>query len=175
MMVTKWLRAALLLVVSLGQAFRFKSAAYIHHCGGRLKLAEEPAEQPAILRKVKNWACIKSCGACCKLGPVDSRPDLSSYLTPEELAQYLSMIGQDDWCVNFDQQSRMCKIYDTRPGFCRVDSDRFRSMFGIVEDDFVDFCRFCCKENIGDVYGQESKEMERFDAVQEELDASAVE
>ena len=34
-----------------------------------------------ILRRVDKWACVKNCGACCKLGPLDSRPDLESYLT----------------------------------------------------------------------------------------------
>ena len=34
-----------------------------------------------ILRRVDNWACVRNCGACCKLGPLDSRPDLDSYLT----------------------------------------------------------------------------------------------
>ena len=36
-----------------------------------------------ILRRVDKWACVKNCGACCKLGPLDSRPDLESYLTGE--------------------------------------------------------------------------------------------
>lgn len=29
-----------------------------------------------ILKKIDKWACVKNCGACCKLGPMDSRPDL---------------------------------------------------------------------------------------------------
>jgi hypothetical protein len=46
-----------------------------------------------ILRQIDDWACIKNCGACCKLGPLDSRPDLEEYLTPEEFSTYKSMIG----------------------------------------------------------------------------------
>ena len=82
-----------------------------------------------ILRKVDQWACIKDCGACCKLGPLDSRPDLKSYLSPEDYERYVSMIGPDDWCVNFDKKSRMCKIYDTRPEFCRVEVARFTRIY----------------------------------------------
>ena len=46
------------------------------------------------------------------------------------------MIGPDDWCVNFDKQSRMCKIYDNRPEFCKVDKVRYKKMFQIEEEDF---------------------------------------
>jgi Fe-S-cluster containining protein len=88
-----------------------------------------------ILRRVDKWACVKNCGACCKLGPLDSRPDLGTYLSPEELALYESMIGADDWCVNFDKQSRMCKIYDERPGFCRVEPKKFQKMYDIEEEE----------------------------------------
>lgn len=34
--------------------------------------------EPEILRKIDEWACVKGCGACCKLGPLDSRPDLAT-------------------------------------------------------------------------------------------------
>lgn len=67
-----------------------------------------------IMRRVDQWACVKDCGACCKLGPLDSRPDLDTYLTPSELTLYKSMVGVDDWCINYDKQTRMCTIYDTR-------------------------------------------------------------
>ena len=30
----------------------------------------------------------------------------------------------------------MCKIYDTRPEFCKVDKVRYKKMFKIDEDDF---------------------------------------
>ena len=42
---------------------------------------QEGALDTFILRRVDKWACVKNCGACCKLGPLDSRPDLESYLT----------------------------------------------------------------------------------------------
>lgn len=90
----------------------------------------------SILRKVQNWACIKQCGACCKLGPLESRPDLETYLSPDQFKQYTSMIGSDDWCINYDQQERLCKIYEDRPIFCRVDVKQFEKMYDIEEEEF---------------------------------------
>jgi len=118
-----------------------------------------------ILRRIDKWACVKGCGACCKLGPLDSRPDLPTYLTPDELALYTSMIGPDDWCKHFDQEKRLCTIYDTRPTFCVVDPKKYKTMFNVDEDDLNNFCQFCCTEQIADVYGEDSPEMEAFDLV----------
>ena len=62
----------------------------------------------------------------------------------EELATYVSMIGEDDWCVNYDKDSRMCKIYETRPEFCVVDPRKFKLMYKVEKEDFnVRYCRFC--------------------------------
>jgi uncharacterized protein len=121
--------------------------------------------RPTTTHRSPTVAFFAQCllGACCKLGPLDSRPDLDQYLTPEELRLYTSMIAKDDWCINFDKEKRMCKIYDTRPDFCRVDPVRYKKMFDIDQEDFSDFCRFCCKEQISDVYGESSKEMKTFD------------
>jgi hypothetical protein len=33
-----------------------------------------------------------------------------------------------------------------------------------------DFCKFCCEEQIADVYGEDSEEMERFEIVIEGLE-----
>lgn len=125
---------------------------------------------PQILRRVDKWACVKNCGACCKLGPMDSRPDLAEYLSPDELDLYESMIGPDDWCKNFDQETRMCKIYDDRPEFCRVDPQKFQKMYQIEEKELNDFCTFCCREQISDVYGDDSVEMDNFEDVIESFD-----
>ena len=75
------------------------------------------------------------------------------------------MIGPDDWCINFDKTTRNCKIYDERPSFCRVEFSTFNKMYGIEEDEMNDFCAFCCREQIADVYGEESSEMEMFEDV----------
>ena len=104
----------------------------------------------------------------------------------------------------------MCKIYDTRPEFCKVDKVRYKKMFEIDEEDFnvselyfyncmhacihvgnpnlslynvnimcvwipgcsflQDFCAFCCREQIADVYGEDSNEMDKFEDVQEFLE-----
>ena len=40
------------------------------------------------------------------VGPLDSRPDLRSYLSVDDYNKYVSMIGADDWCINFDKASR---------------------------------------------------------------------
>jgi uncharacterized protein len=111
------------------------------------------------------WHCIKNCGACCQLDPTD-RPDLADYLTPEELPVYMGMVGTDGWCINFDAEKRECKIYDDRPRFCRVQTDTFKAMYNVDEEDLEDFAIDCCLEHIESIYGDDSPEMDRF---QEEI------
>ncbi|MEA5578414.1 YkgJ family cysteine cluster protein [Anabaena sp. UHCC 0451] len=108
------------------------------------------------------WQCIKQCGACCHLDPTD-RPDLEEYLSPEELGLYLSMVGEDGWCVNFDHQTKECTIYASRPRFCRVEEETFLDMFGIEPEELNDFAIDCCRQQIEAVYGDRSLEQIRFD------------
>ncbi len=108
------------------------------------------------------WQCIKNCGACCHLDPTD-RPDLAEYLTPDQLEIYLSMVGKDGWCINFDRNTRACQIYADRPRFCRVESEVFAEMFGIEPSELDDFAIDCCREQIGDRYGEYSLEAIRFE------------
>ncbi|EDX77237.1 conserved hypothetical protein [Coleofasciculus chthonoplastes PCC 7420] len=108
------------------------------------------------------WRCVKQCGACCHLDPTE-RPGLETYLTPEELDQYLSMVGEDGWCVNFDHATRECRIYAHRPRFCRVEADTFHQMYGIEPEELNDFAIDCCRDHIADLYGDRSLEMLRFD------------
>jgi Fe-S-cluster containining protein len=108
------------------------------------------------------WRCMKQCGACCNLDPSD-RPGLEEYLTPDELNLYLSMVGEDGWCVNFDHFTRECRIYDDRPRFCRVTPETFQAMFGIEPEELNDFAIACCHEQIEGVYGDRSLEVLRFD------------
>jgi uncharacterized protein len=96
------------------------------------------------------------------LDPSD-RPDLEEYLAPEQLAIYLSMVGEDGWCINLDKDTRSCNIYDVRPSFCRVQEDTFVAMFGIEPADLNDFAIACCREQIEGVYGERSLEAIRFD------------
>ena len=45
------------------------------------------------------------------------------------------MIGTDDWCINYDKIKRMCKIYDTRPEFCKVEPKKYEKMYDIKADE----------------------------------------
>lgn len=108
------------------------------------------------------WQCVKQCGACCNLTPSD-RPDLHEYLLPEELEVYMSMVGEDGWCINYDRLNRECRIYIDRPRFCRVESEIFQDMYGIEPEELNDFAIECCQEQITGVYGDLSLEMLRFE------------
>lgn len=110
---------------------------------------------------VGKWQCVSGCGACCNLTP-EERPDLHEYLSPEELETYMSMVGRDGWCINYDREARKCQIYDRRPRFCRVQPETFNSMFGIEPAEFNDFAIACCHEQISGVYGTESPELEHY-------------
>jgi uncharacterized protein len=108
------------------------------------------------------WLCVKQCGACCHLDPSD-RPDLADYLSPAELQQYLSMVGEDGWCINFDSIARECRIYADRPRFCRVEPEIFQDLYGVEPEDLNDFAIDCCRQQIDAVFGDRSLEMLRFD------------
>jgi uncharacterized protein len=108
------------------------------------------------------WQCVKNCGACCNLDPSD-RPDLADYLNPDQLALYLSMVGEDGWCINFDQVNRDCRIYEKRPSFCRVTAETFGEMFEITPEEVNDFAIDCCRDQIEGVYGDRSLELLVFD------------
>ena len=107
------------------------------------------------------WRCVENCGACCHLDP-EYRPDLATYLTPEELQLYLSMVGEEGWCINFDRQTRKCTIYERRPRFCRVQPDIFESMYDIKPDEFDDFAIACCHQQITGVYARKSPELANY-------------
>jgi Fe-S-cluster containining protein len=68
-----------------------------------------------------HWQCISGCGACCRLDPALRGPDLDQ-LDPEQRARYLEMVGPDGWCIHFDTGGRRCRIYASRPDFCRVEN-----------------------------------------------------
>lgn len=107
------------------------------------------------------WRCVKNCGACCHLDPGD-RPDLDTYLQPDDLQLYHSMVGEDGWCIHFDHLNRTCSIYDDRPRFCRVRADVFHDLYGIGADELDEFAIDCCEQQIIGVYGDRSLELLRF-------------
>jgi uncharacterized protein len=90
-----------------------------------------------ILKQIDDWACIRNCGACCKLGPLSSRPDIKDYLAEDQYNLYVSMIGEDNWCKHFDKKQRICTIYEDRPSFCRVEVENFQKMYDIEKDEFT--------------------------------------
>jgi len=110
---------------------------------------------------MSNWLCVKQCGACCHLDPVE-RPNLDEYLSPDELKQYLNMVGKDGWCINFNSITRTCKIYAERPQFCRVTPEVFHDLYGIESEELNDFAIDCCQQQILAVYGEHSPERIRF-------------
>jgi Fe-S-cluster containining protein len=87
---------------------------------------------------------------------------LADYLTPAELTHYLSLVGEDGWCVHYEQATRRCRIYADRPDFCRVQADTFERMFGIAAEELNDFAIACCEAQIDGVYGSPSEELTRF-------------
>ncbi len=107
------------------------------------------------------WQCVKRCGACCYLDPAE-RPEIEDYLTPEELDKYLSMVGADGWCINYDHEKRECSIYADRPRFCRVEPEVFKDLFDIEPEELNDFAIECCHQQIESLYGDRSFEMMRF-------------
>ncbi|MFM7470235.1 MAG: YkgJ family cysteine cluster protein [Nodosilinea sp.] len=107
------------------------------------------------------WQCVKNCGACCFLAP-EERPELENYLTPAQIDQYMGLVGPEGWCIHYDPGQRLCTIYDHRPDFCRVTPQTFKVMFNIEAEELNDFAIACCQEHIGDIYGEDSLEMDRF-------------
>ena len=108
------------------------------------------------------WQCIKGCGACCYLDPLE-RPELSEYLAPEDLEAYFTLVGDDGWCKHFDQATRECRIYEKRPRFCRVEPDVFKDLYGVEPEELNDFAISCCQVQIEATYGDRSLELLRFE------------
>ena len=100
------------------------------------------------------------CGACCRLAP-DERPEALEALNPDQREQYLNMVGPDGWCIHFDTGARRCRIYESRPDFCRVSS--LCSLFGIAEEHADAFAIDCCRQQIRSVHGGRSRELRKFE------------
>ena len=107
-----------------------------------------------------HWSCMDQCGACCRLAP-DERPEAVAALDPLQQEQYLSMVGDDGWCIHFDSGSRRCRIYESRPDFCRVSS--LCGLFGVEPDQADVFAISCCRQQIRSVHGGRSRELRKFE------------
>ena len=107
----------------------------------------------------QTWHCIQHCGACCRLCP-DERQEALEALTPEQQQQYLSMVGDDGWCIHYDSGGRRCRIYDQRPEFCHVSA--LGALFDVPDISFDPFAIACCRQQIRSIYGGRSDVMRKF-------------
>lgn len=112
-----------------------------------------------MTRAAPTWTCIHHCGACCRLAP-EERQEALEALTNEQRETYLSMVGEDGWCVHYDSGGRQCRIYDDRPDFCRVSS--LAALFDVPAQEADAFAIACCNQQIRSLYGGRSREMRRF-------------
>lgn len=71
----------------------------------KLNVAREEAESVKNLTR-KNFSCTQ-CGLCCQ------------YVGAVSNTQFLDR--GDGVCRHYDEPSRLCQIYETRPDICRVD------------------------------------------------------
>ena len=109
------------------------------------------------------WQCISGCGACCRLDPGE-RPEALEALDPEEQELYLSMVGADGWCRHYDTGSQRCRIYETRPRFCRVTN--LASIFEVPEAEANGFAIACCRQQIRSEHGGRGRVLRRFERAQ---------
>jgi hypothetical protein len=35
----------------------------------------------------------------------------------------MRVFAQDGWCVHFDKMTKMCRVFESRPYFCRTDAE----------------------------------------------------
>lgn len=107
---------------------------------------------------------MANCGACCKLGDYDEEVLRDMLRTETDVVEYLGMIGADGWCKWFDSVSRKCTKYEDRPFFCRATPEVFEDLYGVPNVEFDEFAKECCEYHIGNVYGEESHESQRYQA-----------
>ncbi|MFY7696060.1 MAG: YkgJ family cysteine cluster protein [Cyanobium sp.] len=105
------------------------------------------------------WQCISGCGACCRLDP-DLRPEALAMLDAEQRQTYLAMVGDDGWCVHYDTGGRRCRIYDSRPDFCRVST--ILSMLDVRDQEADALAISFCRQQIRSESGGRGRVMRRF-------------
>ena len=110
-----------------------------------------------------SWRCIHQCGACCRLCP-EERGEALAALSEDQRTTYLSMVGEDGWCIHYDSGGQRCTIYAKRPDFCRV--SELGTLFDVSTEDIDSFAIACCRQQIRATYGGRSGVMRRFDRAQ---------
>ena len=103
--------------------------------------------------------CIHQCGACCRLCP-EERGEALAALSEIQRTKYLSMVGDDGWCIHYDSGGQRCTIYSDRPDFCRV--SELGALFDVPTDDIDSFAIACCRQQIRATHGGRSGVMRRF-------------
>jgi len=106
-----------------------------------------------------SWHCIQQCGACCRLCP-EERGEALAALSENQRTKYLSMVGDDGWCIHYDSGGQRCTIYSDRPDFCRV--SELGALFDVPTDDIDSFAIACCRQQIRATHGGRSGVMRRF-------------
>ena len=108
---------------------------------------------------MNTWSCIENCGACCRFD-LTERDNLSTMLIRNDIALINSMTSNDGWCKYFDKSKKKCRIYESRPHFCRVNefSKSFKGYLKNGDKFLID----CCKQHISSIYGRKSNQMRRF-------------
>lgn len=110
-----------------------------------------------------SWHCIHQCGACCRLCP-EERGEALAALSEDQRTTYLSMVGDDGWCIHYDSGGQRCTIYSDRPDFCRV--SELGALFDVPPDHLDSFAIACCRQQIRATYGGRSGVMKRFNRAQ---------
>lgn len=133
---------------------------------GQAEHKQDHREEHGQEHRKEQWRCIQQCGACCRLDP-ELRQDALEALSADQQQLYLSMVGADGWCIHFNSGSRSCRIYDSRPDFCRVSN--LVNLFGCGPGDCNDsqpsgddLAIACCKQQIRSEYGGRGRVMRRF-------------
>jgi Fe-S-cluster containining protein len=128
--------------------------------GARLKAPGRENGSPEL------WRCISGCGSCCRLDPA-LRPEALEALSPAQQSIYQTLVGPDGWCRHYDTGGQRCRIYASRPDFCRIDS--LVALFGGTPEgesepaiDGNALAIACCKQQIRCETGGRGRVMRRF-------------
>lgn len=84
-----------------------------------------------ILTTVHSFPCEK-CGACCR------------HVDRAKETQFLNR--GDGICINYDEKTMLCSIYQERPDICRVDKQyllNYRNKY--TWDEFIELNRISCE------------------------------